>query len=130
VFGKPGSFESFGAASALPKIARLYDPSYDATSSAGVAARAAAGDPIARRAIDANADAVGFACALLADLLVLDVIVLGSLAAYLGEPWIERVRATFAREALPHHAASCSVRATSLPNLQDLSGLAAALCPV
>jgi glucokinase len=129
VFGKPGSFESFGAASALPKIARLYDPSFDATSGAEVAARAAAGDSVARRAIDANADAVGAACALLADLLVLDVIVLGSLAAYLGEPWSERVRAAFAREALPHHAASCTLRAPSLPNLQDLSGLAAALSP-
>ena len=127
VFGKPGSFESFGAASALPKIARLFDPSFDATSGAEVAARAAAGDSVARRAIDANAGAVGAACALLADLLVLDVIVLGSLAAYLGEPWIERVRATFAREGLPHHAASCTLRAPSLPNLQDLSGLAAAL---
>jgi glucokinase len=130
VFGKPGSFESFGAASALPKIARLDEPAYDAASGAEVAARAAAGDPIARRAIGENADAVGAACALLADLLVLDVIVLGSLAAYLGEPWIERVRATFAREALPHHAASCTLRAPSLPSLQDLSGLAAALSPV
>ena len=129
VFGKPGSFESYGAASALPKIARLFDPSFDAASGAEVAVRAAAGDPVARRAIDANADAVGAACALLADLLVIDVIVLGSLAAYLGEPWIERVRATFAREALPHHAAACTLRAPSLPNLQDLSGLAAALCP-
>ena len=130
VFGKPGSFESFGATGALPKIARLFDPSFGAASGAEVGARAAAGDPVARRAIDANADAVGAACALLADLLVLDVIVLGSLAAYLGEPWIERVRATFAREALPHHAAACTLRAPSLTNLQDLSGLAAALCPV
>ena len=130
VFGKPGSFESFGAASALPKIARRSDPSYDATNGAEVAARAAAGDPVARDAIEANADAVGAACALLADLLVLDVIVLGSLAAYLGEPWVDRVRATFAREVLPHHAASCTLRAPSLPNLQDLSGLAAALSPV
>ncbi len=89
--------------------------------------RAARGDAIALAAIRDNADAVGAACALLADLLVLDVIVLGSLATYLGEPWIERVRETFAREALPHHAASCTLRAPSLPNVQDLSGLAAAL---
>jgi glucokinase len=129
VFGKPGSFESYGAASALPKIARLYDPAYDAASGAEVAERAAAGDPVARRAIDDNAEAVGAACALLADLLVLDVIVLGSLATYLGEAWIERVRETFAREALPHHAASCTIRAPSLANVQDLSGLAAALAP-
>jgi len=127
VFGKPGSFESYGAASALPKIARRCDPAYDATSGAEVAKRAARGDAIAIAAIDDNADAVGAACALLADLLVLDVIVLGSLATYLGEPWIARVRETFAREALPHHAASCKLRAPSLPNVQDLSGLAAAL---
>jgi glucokinase len=130
VFGKPGSFESYGAASALPKIARLHDPDDDATSAEDVAARAAAGDPVAHAAIADNAAAVGAACALLADLLVLDVIVLGSLAAYLGQGWIELVRASFLREALPHHAASCTVRASSLVNLQDLSGLAAALSPV
>jgi glucokinase len=130
VFGKPGSFESYGAASALPKIARFLDPAFAPSTGAQVAERAAWGDPVARAAIEANAEAVGAACALLADLLVLDVVVLGSLATYLGEPWIERVRSTFAREALPHHAASCTLRAPSLPNLQDLSGLAAALNPV
>ena len=130
VFGKPGSFESFGAASALPKLARLRDPSYGAATGADVAERAGRGDPLARAAIGENADAAGAACALLADLLVLDVIVLGSLAAYLGEPWIARVRETFAREALPHHAAACTVRAASLPDLQDLSGLAAAVSPL
>ena len=57
----------------------------------------------------------------------LDVIVLGSLATYLGEPWIARVRTTFAREALPDHAASCTLRAPSLDAIQDLSGLAAAV---
>ncbi|MDB5072294.1 MAG: glk [Candidatus Eremiobacteraeota bacterium] len=127
VFGKPGSFESYGAASALPKIARLYDPAYNAASGAEVAERAARGDAVAQAAIRDNADAVGAACALLADLLVLDVIVLGSLATYLGAPWIARVHDTFAREALPYHAGSCTLRAPSLPNVQDLSGLAAAL---
>ena len=127
VFDKPGSFESYGAASVLPKLARLYDPEYDAADAAEVARRAADGDSVARAAIGDNADAVGAACALLADLLVLDVIVLGSLATYLGPPWIARVRATFAREALPHNVASCTLRATSLDNLQDLSSLAAAL---
>jgi glucokinase len=127
VFGKPGSFESYGAASALPKIARMHDPAYDAATGLEVAERAARGDAIAQKALEDNARAVGAACALLADLLVLDVIVLGSLATYLGDPWVERVRATFAREALPHHAASCTLRAPSLPDVQDLSGLAAAL---
>ena len=126
VFGKPGCFESYGAASALPKLGRMRDPSFDATTGAEVAERALRGDPVARAALDDNAAAVGAACALLADLLVLDVIVLGSLATYLGEPWIARVRTTFAREALPDHAAACTLRAPSLDAVQDLSGLAAA----
>ena len=119
--------ESYGAASALPKLARRIDPAFDATTGAEVAARAAQGDAVAQAAIEQNAAAVGAACAMLADLLVLDVIVLGSLASYLGEPWIDRVRAQFAREALRHHVAACTVRAASLPNVQDLSGIAAAL---
>jgi glucokinase len=127
VFGKPGCFESYGAASALPKLARRIDPSFDATTGAEVAVRAAEGDRVAQAAIDQNADAVGAACALLADLLVLDVIVLGSLAIYLGEPWLRRVRATFAREALPDRVASCTLRPPSLAALQELSALAAAL---
>jgi len=127
VFGKPGCFESYAAASALPKLARRIDPAYDATTGAEIAARAARGEGVARRAIEENADAVGAACALLADLLVLDTIVLGSLATYLGEPWLARVRATFAREALPDRVAHCAIRPTSLAALQDLSGLAAAL---
>lgn len=127
VFGKPGCFESYGSASVLPALARRVEPRFDAATGAEVAERAARGDATARAALDANADAVGAACALLADLLVLDVVVLGSLAAYLGEPWIARVRATFAREALPGHAGACALRAPSLANVQDLSGLAAAL---
>jgi glucokinase len=127
IFGKPGCFESYGSASVLPALARRADPSFVATSGAEVARGAAEGDRAARTAIEENADAVGAACALLADLLVLDVIVLGSLATYLGEPWIARVRATFGREALADHVASCKLRAPSLEAVQDLSGLAAAL---
>ncbi|HEY0613603.1 MAG TPA: ROK family protein [Candidatus Elarobacter sp.] len=130
VFGKPGCFESYGAASALPKLARRFDPSFTAATGAEVAERAAAGDATARRAIEENAAAAGAACALLADLLVLDVIVLGSLASYFGEPWLEAVRARYRAEALSHHAEACIVRAPSRDNIQDLSGLAAALTPV
>jgi glucokinase len=130
VFGKPGCFESYGAASALPELARRHDPAFDAATGAEVAERAARGDRAAQIAIEENAAAVGAACALLADLLVLDVIVLGSLATYLGAPWIERVRATFEREALPDRAAACRLRPPSLANVQDLSGLAAALSPI
>lgn len=138
VFGKPGCFESYGSASVLPALARriagendaaILPDSRELVSGADVAQLAERGDGAARAAIDANAEAVGAACALLADLLAPDVIVLGSLAAYLGEPWIARVRASFTREALPARVESCRLRAPSLDALQDLSGLAAALAP-
>ena len=129
VFGKPGCFESYGAASALPALARRRDPHFDARTGAEVASRAAAGDTVAIAAIEDNADAVGSACALLADLLVLDVIILGSLAGYLGEPWIARVRATCTREALGDHVRGLRLLQPTLAAVQDLSGLAAALPP-
>jgi glucokinase len=127
VFGKPGSFESYGAASVLPKLARRRDSAFEAANGSEVAERAARGDAVAQAAIEDNAAAVGAACALLADLLVLDVVVLGSLSAYLGAPWIARVRAQFDRETLPDPAAACTLRAPSLADVQDRSGLAAAL---
>ncbi len=129
VFGKPGSFESYGSAGVLPALARRHDPGFDATSGNEVAARAARGDQVAQAAIADNVQAVGAACALLADVLVLDVIVLGSLATYLGDVWLERVRAAFAREALPDRVTSCELRASSVDHLQDLSGVAAAFAP-
>jgi hypothetical protein len=69
---------------------------------------------------------VGTACSMLADLLALDCIVLGTLAAYLGDPWVARVRDYFRDETLEVNADACVVRA-AIPNVQDLSGLAAAL---
>ena len=47
------------------------------------------GEPTARWALRENERAVGSACALLADLLGFDLIVLGTLAVYLGPSWID-----------------------------------------
>ena len=55
-----------------------------------------------------------------------DVIVLGTLAVYLGPSWIERVAAVFRAEALASRAAACTIRA-AMPDVQDRSALAAAL---
>ena len=127
VFGKPGCFEGFGSAKALALMARASGPArLAALEPAQIAALAAAGDADAAAILQENERAVGAACALLADLLVLDVIVLGSLARYLGEPWIANVRSTFEREALPANAAHCRLRAP-IDDVQDLSGLAAAV---
>jgi glucokinase len=127
IFGKRGCFEGFGSASALALLARERDPArLGALSPQAIAELAAAGDRGAAKILRQNAEAVGAACALLADLLVLDVIVLGSLAHYLGEPWIADVRAVFAEEALPANVGHCTLRAP-IDDVQDLSALAAAM---
>jgi len=127
IFGKPGCFEGFGSATALGLLARTHNPErFTGVTPQEIAALARKGDPEAARIVAANQEAVGAACALLADLLVLDAIVLGSLAHYLGEPWIANVRGTFEREALPANAAHCRLRAP-MHDVQDLSGLAAAI---
>jgi glucokinase len=127
IFGKRGCFEGYGSANAIGLLARFHDPERFADASPReIVAAAAGGDAVAAQALDDNIEAVGAACALLADLLVLDVIVLGSLATYLGAPWIDRVHAVFAREALPENVQSCTLRAP-IERVQDRSALAAAL---
>lgn len=127
MFDKPGCYEGYGSAQAIALLARWRDPArFGEIEPQDVVALAASGDPSAAFALEENAKAVGSACALLADLLAVDVVVLGSLATYLGEPWIEAVRAVFRREVLPAHAADCVVRGPSLEAIQDQGALAAA----
>jgi len=127
IFAKPGCFEGFGSAKALLLLARLRDPEgLGSTSPARILERARAGDSAAREIVRDNARAVGAACALLADLLVLDVIALGSLSRYGGEEWVDAVRKTFELEALPANVATCRLRA-AMPSVQDLSALATAV---
>jgi len=127
IFAKPGCFEGFGSAKALLLLAQQRDPeNLGRTSPAEILAAARAGDPAAREIVRENARAVGAACALLADLLVLDVIALGSLSQYGGDEWIGWVRETFEREALPANVASCRLR-PAMPSVQDLSALATAV---
>ena len=127
IFGKPGCFEGFGSAGALQLLARRRDPEgLGRLMPAEIARRASGGDALAAQILAENENAVGAACALLADLLVLDVIVLGSLSRYLGEPWIEAVRATFEREALAANVRHCRLLA-AMDDVQERSALAAAL---
>jgi len=127
IFEKPGCFEGFSSATALALLAKERDPSdLGRLLPKEIAERALRGDPLASEIVRENQHAVGAACALLADLLVLDVIVLGSLARYLGMAWIAGVQQAFAREALPANVAHCRIRG-SIADVQDLSGLAAAI---
>jgi glucokinase len=126
IFGKPGCYEGYGSANAIALLAAARAPARFAHATpAQVVAAASAGDADARSALLDNEAAVGSACALLADLLVLDAILLGSLAQYRGARWIDAVRAVFAREALSDNVARCAIDAAA-PNVQDRSALAAA----
>ena len=129
-FGKRGSVEAYGSGSGLKKLAQFLFPQRwpDGCDGPALAALAANGDPDARHVIATNAQSVGGTCAILADTLALDRIVLGSLARYLGEPWLKQVRATFVAEVLSSIAATCAVEGSILGDrLQDCSSLAAAL---
>ena len=128
-FGKRGCFEAFGAGSSLGRIAAWRFPERWPHPPGGpeLSALARAGDADAADVLAINARAVGDACALLADLLVPEVIVLGSLAAYLGEPWLAQVRRAYEAEVLPSTAAACRIVPSGLGSrLQDCSALAAA----
>lgn len=129
-YGRAGTLEAFAAGSALPKLAAWNCPQRwgAAPPSAEQLARLAEqGDPDAKAIRELNAHAVGDACALIADLLYPDVILLGSLARYLGESWLSTVRERFQRQAYPDAAKLCRVQPASLgERLQDLSALAAA----
>jgi len=127
IFGKPGCFEGFGSANALALLAGWRAPArFLGATPLHVVNEAREGEPTARWALRENERAVGAACALLADLLGFDLIVLGTLAVYLGPNWIERVIAVFREEALASRSEACSIRA-AMPDVQDRSALAAAL---
>jgi glucokinase len=130
-FGKQGSFEAYCAGSSLPRLAAWRFPSrwgVEAPSPAQIAELARQGDADAKQVIAMNATAVGSACSLLADLLAPQMIVLGSLASYLGESWITQVRTAFAEQSLSRFVDACQIVPAGLGSrLQDCSALAAAM---
>ncbi len=126
IFGKPGCYEGYASANALALLLLYRDPGFPAATPAQVVNEVRERNPAAVWALRSNERAVGSACAMLADLLVLDVIVLGTLATYLGPPWIEAVKRVFREEALEVNADACLIR-SAMPDVQDRSALAAAL---
>ncbi|MDX9979597.1 MAG: ROK family protein [Lentisphaeria bacterium] len=128
-FGVAGSAEAFCSARSLGRIAAWRFPARwpAEPTPKEIEDLWRAGDAEAKEVIECNAKMVGRCCAFLGDLLHPDHITLGSLARYLGEPWLELVRAEFAGGVLPDVAADCRIEGTRLgTRLQDLSALAAA----
>jgi len=129
-FGLQGCAEAFCSARSLGRIAVWKYPQRwtQPPEPRQIQSLAAAGDPDAQAIIDLNARMTGRVCALIADFLHLDLIVLGSLSLYLGASWVEAVRRECRRLALPEAAAHCTIDSPRLGNrLQDLSALAAAV---
>jgi glucokinase len=126
IFGKPGCYEGYASANALALLLRWREPQLAAAVPAQIVDEVRKHNPDAIWALHENERAVGMACAMLADLLVLDVIVLGTLSLYLGPPWVANVRAVFEDEVLPINAERCVIRA-AINDVQDKSALAAAL---
>ncbi len=125
-FGKAGSNEAYCSGTALRllaewKLGRTLSPR-------GVAEAAAAGDAGALGVLRLHAESTGQVCANLADALFPDVILLGSLARHLGEPWLQMVGTRFESEAHPHARQLCQLRGTTLGDrVQDLSALVVAM---
>ena len=130
-FGKRGCFEAMASGTSLSRLAGWKFPERwknRPSSPAEVGCLAREGDADAGEVLAINATAVGDACALVADLLAPNVIVLGSLAQYLGGPWIEQVRTRFREQALASVYEGCALVSPGLGNrLQDCSALAAAM---
>ncbi|HEV2273557.1 MAG TPA: ROK family protein [Acidobacteriaceae bacterium] len=84
-----------------------------------------AGDALARRVLELSGKKLGQAIAILIDLLNPQRIVLGSLAARIGEPLLAPMRKEVEREALPQAARDCEI---VLSELGERIGDVAALC--
>ena len=130
-FGKAGSVEAYCAGNSLPRLATwMYPQRWQADPPDGPALvrLAEAGDDDARQVLLASAAATGRVAAAVADSLFPDAIVLGSLARHLPTWWLDKVRETFAAEALPDAQQLCRLEPAVLGDrLQDCSALAAAL---
>jgi glucokinase len=128
-FGKAGSYESYCAGSSLGRIAAWKFPSIWPTvpASEEIGRLAEAGNKEALKVVEINAQAVGRACSLIADMLYPDIIILGSLANHLGKIWIEKVNSVFSEEALPDAQQICKITPSVLgKKLQDYSAIAVA----
>ena len=130
-FGKRGSFEAFAAGNSLPKLAAWKFPyrwGSDPPTAKELADLASLDDPDARLIIDLNATAVGDACALIGDLLFLDLMTIGSLGRYLGESWLEQVRQRCLDQVLPEVGRNYRIESAALGQcLQDCAALVAAV---
>lgn len=127
LFGKAGCAESFCSGTGIALLAHeLYPEQFpEPVPVRELAGKCAQGDEFARDVLLTAARATGRVCAMLGDLFSPEIIIIGSLARYLPEWWLQEIRAEFGREVLPHNGAHCQIISTVLGDrLQDLSCIA------
>jgi glucokinase len=103
-YGKAGSLESFCSGSGIVGWYRHLGGAQGpdgGLSAAMIADRARSGEPLARQVFDIAARQLGLALALVADLLDLDMAVIGGIYGYANDLLKDGVEAALASEALP-----------------------------
>jgi glucokinase len=129
-FGKRGSWEAFSSGRGLALLAeRLFPHHWPAdTEIRDVVDAILADEPEALAVATEAGRRLGQGLALLIDALNPQVIVLGSLAAVLGERLLAPARRIVAAEALPQAAAACEILPSALgAHIGDVASLMAAL---
>lgn len=126
-FGKRGCVESFCSGEGIALLAPHMFPEHftGPTDTERLRQLASGGDRFARAVLEESARRTGQLCALLTDIFSPQVIVLGSLARYLGHEWQEKVREGFRREVLARYRGGTRIVEAALgESLQDLSAVA------
>jgi glucokinase len=126
-FGKAGCAESFCSGEGLSKLAPFLFPTRFArpVEPRRLVELAESGDGDARFVIEESGRRTGQTAALLADLFIPQVIVLGSLARYLPAYWLDAARSEFAREGLDTNCRNTRIVPAGLgERLQPLSAVA------
>ena len=128
VYGKAGCAESFCSGTGLAKLAHFMFPQKfpQPVPAKELSQLAKSGDAQAAAVLEKSAKMIGRACATLTDIFAMETIVLGSLARYLGNEWVQIIRDEFYTEALPANSNDTKIVVSALGDkLQDLSAIAA-----
>ena len=127
MFGKRGSVESFCAGEGIGKLAPFLFPERfkTPTDARTLHDLAEGGDKQARAVLEESARRTGQLCSLLAEIFSPEAVVLGSLARYFDDWWLQIVREEFTRETLPMNGGHTRIVPAELGDrLQDLSSIA------
>jgi glucokinase len=127
---RAGHAEGFCSGTGLPKLAHFLFPNKFPLelSGAEIAALATKGSQEAQAVLDECACRTAQVCVVLSAIFSPQIILLGSLARYLGPTWVDTIRREFSRRRLPSNALHTRVEPTELTEtLQDLSTIAAAM---